>query len=131
MNTVCKLLFYKLDTITQSYILSNMYDVCIGTNCEDLGINNRTCLDLSLLTILANIEIDNKANSLVVEYEIPKILSSDKTDLIFNNFKLLSTNDKMYITKPLVVFIDNTFDYNSINSYIKEYRQYGVKEYDI
>lgn len=126
---ICKIIFYK-QTDTMSYVLSNMYDICVGTPISDLGLSNQMYFDISTLTKSSFNKINISPDSLSLTYEFPKIIGLDLQEFMCN-CNLYKLSDVLYIDKPTIILIDNDFNYDMIKEYINTYSEYGVKEYPL
>lgn len=129
-NGLTKIILYSKQK-NGSYTLSSMYDICIGTYCEEIGLNNKeTYVDITSFIKNSNKQIEINKDVLSINYEIPKIIDVDLHDLLSDyNFSIIE--EETIILTPMIFFIDESFKYEKLNDYIKENSQYGVKEYKL
>lgn len=128
-NGLTKIILYLKQN--GSYILKSVYDICIGTYCEEIGLNNKeTYVDIISFIKNSNKQIEINKDVLSINYEIPRIIDMDLHDLL-SDYNFSITEKEMVIITPMIFFIDETFKYEKLNNYVKENSQYGVKEYKI
>lgn len=129
-NGLTKIILYSKQK-NGSYTLQSIYDICIGTYCEEIGLNNKeTYVDITSFIKNSNKQIEINKDVLSINYELPKIIDVDLHDLLSDyNFNIIER--ETIILTPMIFFIDESFKYEKLNDYIKENSQYGVKEYKL
>ena len=129
-NGLTQLIIYK-EIDKNKYLYFKSYEICVGTSCEELGLSTQNIfIDISQFSksSIKEINIQNK-NFLLISYLFPKIVNNDlikfATDYSLNNLGM-----KQYFDRPLIVFVNSNFNFDTINEYIKKYSEYGTKEND-